>query len=88
MVKANLLPAHDVTLTVSADTARSGVTRERTVANASRTSLAALLVGPTNLAQLANATPREPGTVHLVDPVDDDNSWIFVLSGGAHDNLT
>ena len=40
-VKRNLLPMHLVTVMVRADTARSGVTRERTVADASKTSPAA-----------------------------------------------
>ena len=86
MVKANLLPAHLVTLTVTADTARSGVGRERTVANASKTSSAALLVLLQQILLSSRTHSRvKPRALHLLDPADDDTSWIFVLSAGAHD---
>ena len=60
---------------MSADTARSGVARERCGA-------------PANPAQPWSAQPSETRADRLLDYADDDIFLTFVLSGGAHDNLT
>ena len=43
---------------------------------------------PPNTDHLVCAHPSEPRAFHLLDRVDDDTSWIFVQSGGAHGKLT
>ena len=88
MVKASLLPAQLVTLTVRRILEdmghRRADCRKRIKDESDSTSGGA----PSSLAQLANAQPSEPRATHFLDFADDDTTWIFVLFGGAHDHLT